>query len=332
MSTIHLFNRLACTSGENALTEALAIVLQVSRQFNQQFLSHLGIGQDAVCIETQQADDQDGGKPDLQLTCEKHFLLFEIKEDAVLSLEQWNRYKVILKNKKFDGDKRLYGVVAPWTRIEDAITNTEPPDRIVQWLTIYQVAHKSKELEKSEANRFLLNEFMQFLEDRGMKPFERFVPEDIQLIKSLHQINVKLASFFLEVFHEVSRAVGHLSEIKSRGYEMSGYKGYDELYPGIYMSFKWRSFDISSWVGMECGRVEPAFTLWVWSDEMWKKSTPSKDLESLQQVLAKIGFHWDNSDGYFIRLKTVLRGLDDVASVANETAGHLRNILTSKKN
>jgi hypothetical protein len=83
---------------------------------------------------------------------------------------------------------------------------------------------------------------------------------------------------------------------------------------------------------MECGRVEPAFTLWVWSDEMWKKSTPSKDLESLQQVLAKIGFHWDNSDGYFIRLKTVLRGLDDVASVANETAGHLRNILTSKKN
>lgn len=331
MPFLHLFEKFADTSGENCLTEALAIVLKTSSAFKSAFLGKLGIQDQTIDLETQQRDEEDGGKPDLQLSCVTHFVLFEIKEDAPLSIEQWNRYKAILRKKRCAGEKRLYAIVAPWTRIDDVITAKEPPDRILQWVDIHRLAENASKREKDTVAAFLLSEFMLFLEDRQMKPFGKFTDDDLTIIKRFHDINAKLAAFYLDVFHKMASLVRDVSEIQNKGYEMSAYRGYDEIYPGLYFGFKWKSLDVSSWVGLECGKGNILFSFWVWTDDMWRRNANSEDLAMLKETLSDRGFRWDTSEGFYLRLKSSLTGMDDVTTLANEAGATLKQILTDSK-
>lgn len=331
MNGVHLFKRLADTSGENCLTEALAILLNNSAAFKLAFLGKIGIPDQPINLRTQERDDEDGGKPDLQLSCPTHFVLFEVKEDAPLSIEQWERYKAILKKNNCVGEKRLYAIVSPWTHIDEVIIASESPDRILQWIDIYALAQQASKQEKDAVAAFLLTEFMLFLEDRQMKPFGKFTEDDLTIIKRLHHINLKFASFFIDVFHKLVGLLGGTPELRNDGYEMSVYRSSYDMYPGLYIGFKWKSLDVSSWIGLECGEGNLQFSVWVWTDEMWSRTAISKDLALLKQNLSDAGFRWDASDGYYLRMKASLNGTDDVTTLANEVGSTLKPILTGSK-
>lgn len=331
MSGAHLFKRLADTSGENCLTEALAILLSSSSAFKLAFLGKLGIPDQPINLRTQERDAEDGGKPDLQLSCPTHFVLLEVKEDAPLSIEQWKRYQDILGKKQCVGEKRLYAIVAPWTRIDDVITAAESPGRILQWADIYRLAENASRQENDAVAVFLLGEFMLFLEDRQMKPFGQFTDDDLTVIKGLHNINLKFASFFLDVFHKLVGLIGGTSELRNKGYEMNAYRSSHDMYPGLHLGFKWKSLDVSSWIGLECGEENLQFSFWVWTDEMWHRTAISKDVVRLKQILVDAGFRWDDSDGYYLRMKASLNGKDDVETLANEVGATLKPLLTGSK-
>lgn len=170
-----------------------------------------------------------------------------------------------------------------------------------------------------------------------MKQFEEFSDGELKVIESLHAINTKLATFFTEVSCEITRLLPGVSEMKNRGYEIKVYKWGAEMYPGIdLVEFKWRSMNVSSGIGLECGEQKQSFYLWVWSKDMWETNAPSADIEALKMHLSKLGFQWDQDEGCYLSMKVALRAADGsgatVAAVAQEGADSLRKIIAGEEN
>lgn len=334
-----LFERMEKVKGENALTEALGIALNYSIAFQREFLSKVNVRQeDVVRIETQQVDERVGQKgnlrPDLWIILRRGLVLFEIKEDDELTYKQWLDYESVLERRSQDPRKCLFGIVAPWTRVDTKILRKVSKDKIWWWSEIYRMAKKASSLEKSSnpIASFLLEELMVFLEGRGMKPFDGFSKKEMVLLQDIHSVNSRMQDFFHEIVNELRRSK---VTVKSSGYDVSTYKNYPELYPGITIELDSKGYSLKGWIGFECTSNELPFSFYVWAEDMgdWKgKRSRSEKTKKLERILNGLGFIWDKNEGYYRTLKSGLhsasQSLDAVKSIAREVQKHLVGILS----
>lgn len=334
---IYLFERMEKVKGENALTEALCIALNKSFAFQREFLSKANVRQkDFARIETQQVDeraDQKGNlRPDLWIFLRRGLVLFEIKEEDELTYKQWLDYESVLERRIQDGRKCLFGIVAPWTRVDTKILRASK-DKIWWWPEIYRMAGKASASERNSnpVAAFLLEELMVFLEGRGMKPFDGFSKKDMILLQNIHSVSSRMQAFFYEIVNELRRK--SKKTVKNGGYEVSVYKNCPELYPGITIELNSKAYSFKGWIGFECASSELPFLLVVSAEDMgqWKgKRSRSTKTKKLEKILNDLGFTWDKDEGYYRKLKSGLHSAsqsrDAVKSIAREVQKHLEGI------
>ena len=336
---ICLFKRMEKVKGENALTEALCIVLNKSIAFQREFLSKANVHQkDVVRIEAQQVDERVGQKgnlrPDLWISLQRGLILFEIKEEDELTYKQWMDYESVLERRGQDPRKCLFGIVAPWTRVDTKILRASK-DKIWWWPEIYRMAVKASASERSSnpVAAFLLEELMVFLEGRGMKPFDGFSKKDMALLQDIHSVNSRMQAFFHEIVNELRKST---VIVKSSGYDVSTYKNDSELYPGITIELDSKGYSLKAWIGFQCTSNELPFSFCVWAEDMgdWKgKRSRSASTKKLERTLNDLGFIWDKNEGYYKDLRSGLHSAsqsrDAAKGIAREVQKHLAGILSN---
>jgi hypothetical protein len=328
MEPLHLFRNLAVATGENALTEALAATLKTSIIFRQKFLSWVKINVADLVIETQPRYPQ--GRPDLHISSATHLLLFEIKNEAPLTYDQWRRYRDILDTQPLMPYQHLVCIVAPWTHVDEEILALRPSPDIWQWSEVYQMARKASHDESDPIALFLIHELMDFIEGLGMKPFDKFSPCEISMLKQLYQMKAKIAALFTDVIHELSKSYRGSFDISSKGYEVGTNKGNPELYPGLTFEITSQGHKVDAWIGCECSAHGPVSLVYLWRHE--KEKGPPRP-EALEQVLAAEGFAWDKyAYCHYKQLATdIAVSSDDVClvqSFAQEVAGILNRVFS----
>lgn len=334
MESVDLFGRLERSKGENALTEALAICLSMSKVFRSEFLKKANVHGDLdnINIQTQQSDSEGRKRPDLWISSKNHLLLFEVKEDSNLTYGQWEGYKKILKKRSEISEKYLFGIIAPRTRVDPKISEGEQKKSIWRWPEVCRLASRALRVEKraDSVSAFLLEEFMNFLEVRGMKHFDGFSSEDLKVLRGIFGMSDKIKSFFEAVHGELTHSTSDLGRIGRGRYSLEYYSDDSEMYPGITFTTRAKKVAFESWIGLEHSS-DLILSFGIWTKDMWppKKITPVA--QRLKQVLIGLGYEWYKNYGYYKPLKTKLQISEYdsalVQSVAMEVKKSLSEIL-----
>jgi hypothetical protein len=173
---IYLFSKVSSAQGENLLTEALTLVLQVSRQLQIRFLEKAEVkvhAQEVIEFVSQGRDDSSGKIPDLTIKSKgtnRFFILFEIKKEYKLSLRQWNHYKKIAHAQPHR-IKNVFAIVSPFTDIGE-LSGKGADSRIWKWTDVYEIIETSLPKETDKIAQFLLSEMLTLLVSEKMKPFK----------------------------------------------------------------------------------------------------------------------------------------------------------------
>ena len=292
---------------ENALSEALAICLETSAEFQKRFLRKAGVEGRRIKIKTRKPDAKSRKIPDLTISGENTLLLLEIKDRARLYPVQWNNYRKIAEDSGYDPNKSVFAVVAPWANMDDGI---KPRSNIFRWTDMYGMANEASKEESNEVGKFLLQELMVFLAGRDMKPFDGFAQQDIDTINRIPKVGKKLRSFLQDVFNNMSQIPNKSVVVQKGTVEVKTYKDNPEVYAWVEFNVRSklaRSKALNVWVGIQEYQTKgPILALGVWTNRMW---TSNAERAKWQKKLSGLGFTWDQTgDGGFVKsLKTELK-------------------------
>lgn len=279
--------------------------------FQQMFLEKIGLKEASVKITTRECDANSKKIPDVTVSGADILRFVEVKERAPLYPKQWDNYRAIASERGYDPDKSVFAIVAPWANVDDRI---QPRANIFRWTEIYAIARDASSKEADEVARFLLYEFMDFLEARSMKPFDGFSESDINVINNIPEAGKKLKDFLQEILNRIGALPNSAVTVQPRPVEVKTYKEYPEIY--VWASFlvkskSARSKALNVWFGVsEYQTSGPSLALGVWTtNHMWTSKT---ERIKWQKKLRGLGFVWDEeSEGGFVKpLKSGLKSTE----------------------
>lgn len=216
MKPIHLLAKVSAAQGENVLTEALTLVLQVSRQFQVHFLKKAGVrvhAQEDIDFVSQGRDDSSGKIPDLTIKSrgtDRFFFLFEIKKEYKLSLNQWNHYTKIVQARPHR-IKEVFAIVTPFTDVRE-LSGRVAHSRIWKWTDVYEIIEVSLLKETSKIAQFLLSEMLALLESKKMKPFKPLSQKEISSLQHFSESTQNVSALLNACFYNLQEASGWLIE------------------------------------------------------------------------------------------------------------------------
>lgn len=202
----NLFLRLhkwASRQDENFLTEALAVVLEqllvLAPAIGTRLVSRLTGGfldlpaEDASAIEVRTQVEAVQGRPDLEFRSPHRLAWVEVKVESELRTGQLAGYRVLLDESGIDQTRLVLLTRYPETfGPEDTL-----PDVTVRWFEVadWLESELPAAVEAGEVASFLVEQFLGFLEARGMTLAQvgKFMPEGLRALSNLMNMLVEAA-------------------------------------------------------------------------------------------------------------------------------------------
>ena len=157
---------------ENFLTEAFVYVLQfmldreqgaAAKLLNQLTAGHLKIkAKDCIDITVTTQVLTDEGRPDIEIRTPSALVYVEVKAESGLGVQQMKRYRAALEKSGYNDTFLCLLTRYP---VEEGIDG-DKPDLHLRWLQVYEYLDKIENI--GDVSRYVLNQFMEFLEKRGI--------------------------------------------------------------------------------------------------------------------------------------------------------------------
>lgn len=191
MDLLTRLNQWAYRQDENFMTEAFVYLLQylqkhepkvAARLLSQITNNHLKVKTEEcndITISTQVSTDQ--GRPDIEIKTSKSLVYIEVKSESGLGVMQMKRYRTALEKSGYD-DTYLC-LLTKYSIVKGS--DGDHPDFFLRWSNIYEFL--SNIVVTNDVSRYVLNQFMQFLESKGIV-MEHVSWQLVEGVKSLHNL------------------------------------------------------------------------------------------------------------------------------------------------
>lgn len=304
---LHLFAKVSAAQGENLLTEALTLVLRISRQFQVHFLKKAGVkvhAHEDIEFVSQGRDDSSGKIPDLTIKSrgtDRFFFLFEIKKEYKLSLKQWKHYAKIVQARPHR-IKDVFAIVTPFTDVRE-LSGKIADSRIWKWTDVYEIIETSLPKETDKIAQFLLKEMLSLLESKKMKPFKPLSPKEISSLQHFSEVTKEVSALLNECFSNLQRSSGFLIHPNGNfSWESStDPEWFDKIWGGISQSVTRNELTLGVWVGCFLEPDGAFFDLNIWGEKGCGK-------KAFERAALKAKLEKDKSekryDLYSLRLST----------------------------
>ncbi len=316
-------NRWAIRQNENFTTECLVLILKrlllerpniacsLLKNFTGGFLDLSADQANRTKIQTQTTIDE--GKPDIEISVDNYLVYIEVKIDSELGEDQLTRYRQALESSQREKSHLIFLSRYPFTS-----KNNGRPDVAVRW---YQVADWIKEAIKinqiDEVNRFLLNQFLEYL-------------------KTQHLTLSKVRSPISEGLNTYRQRVGDIASSLGR---MRSFEKLDRAFNlkplGDLLKLMKEAFEVipatprlesgkmqGGWAGFVFNRIEGAFCIYYCSPENIVYETYNLKFDP-DKFDGKIGKIW--MEGRRVRWKNEL-DLNDVGFFLKDKKSQLESI------
>jgi hypothetical protein len=306
----HLFSKVSAAQGENLLTEALTLVLQVSRQLQVHFLKKARVrvhAHEDIEIVSQGRDDGSGKIPDLTIKSrrtDRFFILFEIKKEYKLSLKQWNHYTKIVQSRPH-GINKLFAIVTPFTDVRE-LSGRDVHSRIWKWTDVYKIIKVSLLKETSKIAQFLLSEMLALLESKKMKPFKPLSAKELSFLQHFSETTQNVAALLNACFDNLQEASDWLIKPYPSGnfvWKSSiDANWFDKIWGSISKYVTRNEFPLGVCVTCSCESEGAFFFLYIWDEKPFAK-------KHFERAALKAKFEKDKDEKddaqYLLRLSTV---------------------------
>lgn len=279
MKPTHLFAKVSAVQGENLLTEALTLALQVSRQLQIHFLKKIEVSVHAnedIEIVSQGRDDSSGKIPDLTIKSrrtDRFFILLEIKKGYKLSLKQWNHYTKIVQAQPHR-IKKLLAIVTPFTDVRELSRKVEY-SRIWKWTDVYEIIETSLPKETDTIAQFLLKEMLALLESEKMKPFKPLSAKEVSFLEHFSRSTQNVAALINACFVNLQEASHWLIEPYPSGnfvWKSSiDANWFDKIWGGISKYVTKNEVSLGVSLICSCDSEGAFFFLYIWDEKPFAK-------------------------------------------------------------
>ncbi len=191
MDLLSRLNRWAYRQDENFMTEAFVYLLRYLQKHEQTIAARLicQITNHHLKITATECNDititiqvsTDEGRPDIEIKTPKSLVYIEVKSESGLGVMQMKRYRTALEKSGYEDTFLCLLTKYPIERGSDG----DHPDFFIRWSNIYEFLSNVE--PSNDVTRYVLNQFMQFLESKGIV-MEHVSWQLVEGVKSLHNL------------------------------------------------------------------------------------------------------------------------------------------------
>lgn len=198
------------TQLENQFTESIAYLLSKDSKLFTFFLNKLvkeklGKREKAIITQSREKLEDRDRVPDIKILGEQLIVLIENKINSQLESKQINRYLKILNDSEAN---KKYMVIITRKAENLNLSDKKIKIRYIRWIDVYNILsnYLHRGYAKAESlSKLLIKDFLLFMEDKGMKPFETIISDELNAWKKTKALIEKIRLVIDEIQIELKK-------------------------------------------------------------------------------------------------------------------------------